>query len=51
MLTDEVVFVDEGRVVAHGTDEELLATVPGYKRILRAYEEDATHRMHEELTP
>lgn len=51
MLTDEVVFVDEGRVVAHGTHEELLATVPGYERILRAYEEDATHRMQEEVAP
>ncbi len=44
MLTDEVVFVDDGRVVAHGTHENLLATVPGYERILRAYEEDAARR-------
>ena len=44
MLTDEVVFVDDGRVVAHGTHEELLATVPGYERILRAYEQDAAAR-------
>ena len=47
MLTDEVVFVDEGRVVAHGTHEELLETVPGYERILRAYEEDAARRQQE----
>lgn len=44
MLTDEIVFMDEGRVVAHGTHEELLATQPGYERLLRAYEEDAIRR-------
>jgi ABC-type multidrug transport system fused ATPase/permease subunit len=51
MLTDEVVFVDQGRVVAHGTHEELLATVPGYERILRAYEQDAARREHERVAP
>ena len=51
MLTDEVVFVDEGRVVAHGTHEELLATVPGYERILRAYEQDAATRRQERVAP
>lgn len=44
ILTDEIVFMDEGRVVAHGTHEELLATQPGYERLLRAYEEDAARR-------
>ena len=47
MLTDEVVFVDNGKVIAHGTHEELLASVPGYERILRAYEEDAVRRESE----
>ena len=51
MLTDEVVFVDEGRVVAHGTHAELLATVPGYERILRAYEQDAAARDQERVAP
>ncbi len=51
MLTDEVIFVDEGRVVAHGTHEELLATVPGYERILRAYEQDAVARGQERVAP
>ncbi len=51
MLTDEVVFVDEGRVVAHSTHEELLATVPGYERILRAYEQDADSRDNERVAP
>jgi ABC-type multidrug transport system fused ATPase/permease subunit len=47
MLTDEVVFVDGGRVVAHGTHDELMATQPGYQRILRAYEEDQARRQAE----
>lgn len=46
-LADEVVYVDEGRIVAHGTHEELLASVPGYARILEAYEEDAALRAAE----
>jgi ABC-type multidrug transport system fused ATPase/permease subunit len=44
ILTDEVVFMEGGRVVAHGTHEELMATQPGYERLLRAYEEDAARR-------
>ncbi len=47
MLTDEVVFMDEGRVVAHGSHEDLLSTQPGYERLLRAYEEDAARREEE----
>ncbi len=47
MLTDEVVFMEEGRVVAHGSHEELLASQPGYERLLRAYEEDAARRDEE----
>jgi len=49
MLTDEVVFMDEGRVVAHGSHEDLLATQPGYERLLRAYEEDAARRDEDEV--
>jgi ABC-type multidrug transport system fused ATPase/permease subunit len=40
-LADEVVFVDERRVVAHGKHEALLETTPGYARLVQAYEEDA----------
>ena len=47
ILTDEIVFMDEGRIVAHGTHNELLATEPGYERLLRAYEEDAARRSEE----
>ena len=37
-LADRVVFLDEGRVEAEGRHEELIATVPAYERIVRAYE-------------
>jgi ABC-type multidrug transport system fused ATPase/permease subunit len=46
-LADEVVYVDDKRVVAHGRHEDLLATTPGYARLVQAYEEDA-RRMAEE---
>ncbi len=40
-LADEVVFIDDGRIVAHGTHHQLSADVPGYARIVEAYAEDA----------
>jgi ABC-type multidrug transport system fused ATPase/permease subunit len=38
-LADEVVFLDRGRVVGRGTHAELLSRVPGYTRLVTAYEE------------
>ncbi|HEX9978803.1 MAG TPA: ABC transporter ATP-binding protein, partial [Acidimicrobiia bacterium] len=46
-LADEVIFVDEGRVVAQGTHAELLTTQPGYARLVQAYEHEAAARMAE----
>ncbi|MFP3915113.1 MAG: ABC transporter ATP-binding protein [Actinomycetota bacterium] len=46
-LADEVVFVEEGRVVAQGLHDELMASHPGYARLVRAYEEDAAQRREE----
>jgi ATP-binding cassette, subfamily B, bacterial len=46
-LADEVVYVDDGRVVAHGTHDELLQQVPGYARLLTAYEVDTQRRAEE----
>ncbi len=38
-LADTVAFLDEGRIVATGTHEELLVASPGYRRLVRAYAE------------
>lgn len=46
-LADEVVYVDEGRVVAQGDHDDLMAEQPGYARLVRAYEEDAAERRRE----
>jgi ABC-type multidrug transport system fused ATPase/permease subunit len=43
-LADEVVYVENGRVTARGTHEELLAASPGYLKLLTAYERDAAER-------
>jgi ABC-type multidrug transport system fused ATPase/permease subunit len=40
-LADEVVFVDRKRILGHGTHDELVATQPGYARLVHAYEEEA----------
>lgn len=43
-LADRVVYLEGGRVLGQGTHDELLASVPGYVRLIRAYEEDAAER-------
>lgn len=50
-LADEVVFLDDGRVVAHGRHDDLLRTTPGYQRLLTAYEEDLQERRARETSP
>jgi len=40
-LADEVVFVDNKRILAHGTHDELVETEPGYARLVQAYEDEA----------
>lgn len=40
-LADEVVFVDQKQILGHGTHDELVATQPGYARLVQAYEEEA----------
>ena len=43
-LADEVIFIDEGKIVAHGTHTDLSRDVPGYARIVEAYADDARQR-------
>lgn len=40
-LADEVIFIDNGQIVAHGTHHELSRDVPGYARIVDAYTDDS----------
>jgi hypothetical protein len=46
-LADEVVYVEHGRVVAHGTHAHLLDTVPGYANLVTAYEKADAERERE----
>lgn len=39
-LADRVLYIDGGRLVAEGSHTELMATVPGYEALVRAYEDD-----------
>ncbi|NJP32340.1 ABC transporter ATP-binding protein [Micromonospora thermarum] len=55
-LADEVIYLEQGRVIARGTHTELLATVPGYADLVTAYEqaevEQAEQRTYDdEVTP
>lgn len=47
VLADEVVYVEDGRIVDHGAHDELLARTPGYAALLRAYEEDRARQAAE----
>ncbi len=46
-LADEVVYLEHGRVVAHGSHQELLAKVPGYANLVTAYERAEAERERE----
>jgi ATP-binding cassette, subfamily B, bacterial len=37
-LADRVLYLEDGRLVADGSHQRLLATTPGYARLVRAYE-------------
>jgi len=45
-LADRVIYLQDGKVAGTGTHDELLATLPGYAAIIRAYERDG----HEGVT-
>jgi len=46
-LADEVIYIEHGRVVAHGRHRALLATVPGYANLVTAYEKADAERERE----
>ena len=39
-LADDVIFLADGKIVAHATHEELLETVAEYRQIVEAFEAD-----------
>ncbi len=41
-LADDVVFVADGRIAAHGSHEELLASTAAYRELVEAFESDRT---------
>jgi len=43
-LADRVIFLEDGRVKGTGSHDELMATMPGYRAIIQAYEREAVER-------
>ncbi len=48
-LADDVLYLADGRVVAHGSHDELLADVPEYRRLMEAFEHDRAESAEEVL--
>jgi ABC-type multidrug transport system fused ATPase/permease subunit len=49
-LADDVLYLADGRVVAHGRHDLLLSTVPAYRHLMEAFEHDrAEHEAPVEL--
>jgi ABC-type multidrug transport system fused ATPase/permease subunit len=44
LLADEVVYIEQGRVVDHGSHEQLLGRCAGYERLVTAYAREAAER-------
>jgi ABC-type multidrug transport system fused ATPase/permease subunit len=44
LLADEVVYIEEGTVVDHGSHAQLLARCTGYERLVTAYAREAAER-------
>jgi ABC-type multidrug transport system fused ATPase/permease subunit len=43
LLADEIIYLEGGRILGRGTHEELLS-IPGYAKIIEAYEDDGGRR-------
>jgi ABC-type transport system involved in cytochrome bd biosynthesis fused ATPase/permease subunit len=39
-LADDVVYVADGRIAAHGTHDELLVSTSAYRELVEAFESD-----------
>ncbi len=48
-LADDVLYLADGQVVAHGRHEQLLATVPEYRRLMEAFEHERAEQSAEML--
>jgi ATP-binding cassette subfamily B protein len=46
-LADDVLYLADGQVVAHGRHDQLLATVPEYRRLMEAFEHDRDEHLDE----
>jgi ABC-type multidrug transport system fused ATPase/permease subunit len=46
-LADDVLYLADGRVVAHGSHDDLLASVPEYRRLMEAFEHDRAEHLEE----
>jgi ABC-type multidrug transport system fused ATPase/permease subunit len=44
LLADEVVYIEEGRVLDHGSHADLMARCRGYERLVTAYAREAAER-------
>lgn len=44
LLADEVVYLEEGRVIDHGSHEQLMGRCVGYERLVTAYAREAAER-------
>jgi ABC-type multidrug transport system fused ATPase/permease subunit len=44
-LADDVVYLERGTVIDHGTHDELMARRPAYRRLLQAFETDRVERV------
>jgi ABC-type multidrug transport system fused ATPase/permease subunit len=42
LLADEIIYLEDGRILGRGGHEDLLS-IPGYAKILEAYDEDGGH--------
>ena len=49
-LADDVLYLADGQIVAHGSHDELLAEVPEYRRLMEAFEQDRAEDAEEFLS-